>query len=94
MDFQDQTLTCKDCGNTFVWSASEQSFYQQKGFQAPVRCSNCRAAKRSRLDGGGGQSTQHEITCASCGKKDTVPFVPRGDKPVLCRDCFRAKRNA
>ncbi|MBI2033453.1 MAG: zinc-binding protein, partial [Candidatus Levybacteria bacterium] len=33
-----------------------------------------------------------EITCANCGKTDTVPFQPKGDRPVLCRDCFRQQR--
>ncbi len=95
MAFQDQTLTCKDCGNPFTWTASEQEFYQQKGFQnAPVRCPQCRAAKKQRMDrggagGNGGPREMFEITCAQCGKTDTVPFKPKGDRPVLCRDCFR-----
>lgn len=97
MNFQDQTLTCRDCGKTFVWTASEQQFYQQKGFQnAPVRCPACRALKKARMDGdrGGAQRQMFEITCSECGKKDTVPFQPRGDKPVYCRDCFRKQRPA
>ncbi len=32
---------------------------------------------------------QHTIVCASCGREATVPFVPRTDRPVYCRDCFR-----
>jgi len=97
MAFQDQTLTCRDCGKEFTWTASEQEFYQQKGFQnAPVRCPACRALKKARMnDGRGGAGAtrqQFEITCSQCGKKDTVPFQPRGDRPVLCRDCFRAQR--
>ncbi len=96
MAFQDQTLTCRDCGNPFVWTASEQEFYQSKGFQnSPVRCPSCRAAKKTRMEGGrggGGQRQMYEITCSSCGKKDTVPFQPRGDRPVLCGDCFRKQR--
>ena len=32
----------------------------------------------------------HETTCASCGGVARVPFIPRGDKPVYCSDCFRA----
>jgi len=92
--FQDQTLICKDCGKEFVWSASEQEFYQQKGFEnAPVRCSECRALKKARMDNGRrGERQLFEITCSECGKKDTVPFQPRGDRPVLCRDCFRKKQ--
>ncbi|UCD20812.1 MAG: hypothetical protein JSW08_03500 [archaeon] len=29
-----------------------------------------------------------EITCAECGKKDTVPFKPREGSKVLCKACF------
>ena len=35
------------------------------------------------------ERTAHEIVCANCGREATVPFVPRTDRPVLCRDCFR-----
>lgn len=94
MALQDQTLTCRDCGKEFIWTASEQEFYQQKGFQnAPVRCPSCRQLKKARM-GDGRQRQSFEITCAQCGKKDTVPFEPRGDRPVLCRDCFRSQRGA
>lgn len=96
MAFQDQTLTCRDCGNQFVWTASEQEFYQSKGFQnSPVRCPNCRQAKKARMEGGrggGGSRQMYEITCSNCGRKDSVPFQPRGDRPVLCSDCFRKQR--
>jgi CxxC-x17-CxxC domain-containing protein len=37
---------------------------------------------------GGGQREMHEVKCASCGGVARVPFVPRGDRPVYCRDCF------
>ena len=32
---------------------------------------------------------RHEIVCSACGREATVPFVPRADRPVYCRDCFR-----
>ena len=42
--------------------------------------------------GGGGyaraERTMTDVVCASCGKQTQVPFVPRGDKPVYCSDCF------
>ena|SRR3972149_11724697 len=94
MAFQDQTLTCRDCGKEFVWTASEQEFYQQKGFQnAPVRCPDDRAAKKARMDGGRGPRQMYEITCSVCGKKDMVPFQPRGDRPVYCAEHFREQRD-
>ncbi len=42
---------------------------------------------------GGGSRQMYEITCSNCGKKDMVPFQPRGDRPVLCSDCFRKQRD-
>lgn len=94
MDFQDKTLTCVDCGKEFIWTASEQKFYADKGFDnAPKRCPEDRAAKKARMNGNGGQREMFEITCAECGKKDMVPFKPRGDKPVYCREHFASHRN-
>lgn len=97
MALQDQNIQCKDCGTDFVWTAEEQEFYQQKGFNAPLRCKNCRAKARAAHNGGGdrgqgGPRQSYPITCSNCGKQDTVPFQPRGDKPVLCRDCFQKNR--
>jgi CxxC-x17-CxxC domain-containing protein len=88
--FQDQTLTCKDCGKEFVWTASEQEFYQQKGFQnPPSRCADCRKLKKQRMQG---DREYFDIVCSNCGKNDKVPFKPKGDRPVLCKDCFSAQK--
>lgn len=92
---QDKTLTCRDCGKEFVFTVGEQEFYQQKGFdQEPTRCPECRQAhKNARRSGGfGGEKKSYDITCSNCGKPGTVPFEPKGDRPVLCRDCFAQER--
>ena len=39
-----------------------------------------------------GSREMHTTTCASCGREAQVPFVPRGDKPVYCSDCFQQQR--
>jgi CxxC-x17-CxxC domain-containing protein len=47
---------------------------------------------------GGGYSSSrgaremHTTTCSQCGKEAQVPFVPSGDKPVYCSDCFQSHR--
>lgn len=47
----DKTLVCRDCGKEFVFTEGEQQFYAEKGFtNDPVRCKNCRAAKKARFD--------------------------------------------
>ncbi|HEX6289441.1 MAG TPA: zinc-ribbon domain containing protein [Herpetosiphonaceae bacterium] len=113
MSFADKTLTCRDCGTEFTFTAGEQEFYAQKGFDnEPTRCSNCRRARKQNRGGdsygggGGGYSSRdsygggreqrqmHTTTCSSCGREAQVPFVPRGDKPVYCNDCFRSQRSS
>jgi CxxC-x17-CxxC domain-containing protein len=29
------------------------------------------------------------VICDGCGATTQVPFQPRGDKPVYCRECFQ-----
>ena len=95
--FEDKTLTCRECGAEFVFSASEQQFYADKGFQnEPGRCPACRAKRRAA----NGQSAprtdrqMYDVICDGCGKPTQVPFQPRGDRPVYCRECFQAQRNS
>ena len=95
---EDKNLACRECGTEFVFSASEQEFYNEKGFtNEPGRCPQCRAARKQRNNGGsfsrGGsgarpQREMHDVTCAACGVETQVPFRPSSDRPVYCRDCF------
>lgn len=89
-DFQDQQMTCADCGAEYTFAASEQAFYADKGFSAPKRCPDCRQKKKDER-----RSNRQftKVTCASCGTETEVPFVPRNDRPVLCRDCFMKERS-
>jgi CxxC-x17-CxxC domain-containing protein len=95
---QDKTLTCRDCGAEFVFTAAEQDFFAEKGFMnEPGRCPECRAARKQQNRGGmsrGGyqQREMFDVVCASCGKETQVPFRPSGDRPVYCRDCFSANK--
>lgn len=43
--------------------------------------------------GGGGQRQMHVAVCSSCGGEARLPFVPRGDRPVYCSDCFGRQRD-
>jgi hypothetical protein len=48
MEYTDKTLKCKDCGADFVFTAGEQAFYAEKGFQnEPTRCKDCRLARKN-----------------------------------------------
>ena len=41
-------LVCKDCGKEFDFTVGEQKFYEKKGFPQPIRCKDCRSAKKER----------------------------------------------
>ena len=88
--FQDKTLICKECGSEFVFTAGEQEFYAEKGFEnEPQRCKSCRDARKV---GGRAPREMFEAVCASCGKTCKVPFKPREDRPVYCSECFAAQK--
>ena len=97
MSYQDRTLTCQDCGQSFTFSADDQAYHAEKGYtNEPKRCPACRRARRSERDYGGSgggygrfQRQMYPAVCAQCGQQTEVPFQPRGDRPVYCSDCFR-----
>ena len=57
--YNDKNLTCSDCGQEFVFTASEQDFYAPRGFTEPRRCASGRASRKAarNSDGGGGYSS-------------------------------------
>jgi CxxC-x17-CxxC domain-containing protein len=104
MSYQDKSLVCVECNQSFTFSADDQQFHADKGYTDPKRCPSCRASRRAGNSGGGyssygdssygsgggyrAQREMHPATCAQCNKETQVPFLPRGDKPVYCSDCF------
>jgi CxxC-x17-CxxC domain-containing protein len=93
----DKTLTCVECGYEFTFTAGEQAFYASMGYtNEPRRCPQCRRARKSQQRGSrdpsGAAREMHQAVCAQCGRDTMVPFLPRGDKPVYCGDCFRSMR--
>ena len=98
--YQDRTLSCSECDQAFTFTADDQAYHAEKGYtNEPRRCPSCRQARRSQNDSRGGFSSgygqdtreMHPAVCAECGKDTTVPFRPRGDRPVYCSDCFRSR---
>lgn len=93
----DVDATCAKCGTHI-----SQLPFQPSG-DRPVYCSDCNRAFRQDRRGGdrGGmnrgprQMFQVDLTCGDCGAQITeLPFQPSGDKPVYCRTCLQAHRNA
>jgi len=72
----DKSLVCVDCGVQFTFTARDQAFYQERGYQAPRRCKVCRDKRKSgqvstgasgfeRSGGGGPPSRSASATPAS-----------------------------
>jgi CxxC-x17-CxxC domain-containing protein len=92
MSLQDKSLQCSDCGLEFAFTVGEQEFYASRGLQnEPKRCPECRRARKAGRYGNNSYESPRQmfpVTCAECGTDTEVPFEPRGDKPVYCRDCY------
>ncbi len=104
MPHADRALICRDCGSSFTFTAGEQTFYSSRGLlNDPTRCLSCRNSRKvgglSLTEGyvhygpfasfGGRTPRQmHPATCGRCGQMTEVPFLPKGDRPVFCSECF------
>jgi len=48
--FQEQTITCKDCSKSFVFTAEQARTFEEKGYKnLPIRCEECRKNKASAM---------------------------------------------
>ncbi|MGN1015205.1 MAG: zinc-ribbon domain containing protein [Butyricicoccus sp.] len=88
--YQDKTIVCKECGKEFVFSAGEQAFYEERGFQnEPQRCKECRDKRKNAAHA---PREYFTAVCAACGKEARVPFQPKSDRPVYCSECFAQRK--
>src|ERR687891_1080309 len=47
-ELTDRTITCRDCGEAFTFTAGEQAFYAERGYSEPQRCPSCRSARKAQ----------------------------------------------
>jgi CxxC-x17-CxxC domain-containing protein len=88
----DRSLTCRDCGQEFVFTLGEQEFYQQRGFSEPQRCPNCRQARKTQRNGssaGGGYSSGGFSSGGGGGYGSDSGYnsAPRQLYPATCSEC-------
>jgi len=43
---------------------------------------------------GGRPREMHKAICADCKKECEVPFKPREDRPVYCKECFSKHKDS
>jgi len=49
IEFEDKTLKCVDCGESFIFTAGEQAFYYSKELSEPKRCKPCRDRRKRTI---------------------------------------------
>ena len=89
--YEDKTLVCKECGKEFVFTAGEQEFYAERGFQnEPQRCKACRDARKNAARG---PREYFTAVCAACGA--VRPMRRRARCwPTACASCARPDGSA
>jgi hypothetical protein len=90
---EDQDVSCQDCSNCFSFSGKDQVFYAKNGWNPPVRCADCREAKKNAKPSG------TSIPCVDCkteffftAAKARVFETKGWAAPKRCNGC-RAKRS-
>jgi hypothetical protein len=59
---------CRDCGADFLFAKGEEEFFRRKGWTSvPVRCKECRAAKKARVEAAKDGTSRHDDG-ACCGE--------------------------
>jgi len=95
--YSDKTLTCADCGQEFVFTASEQDFYAQRNFTEPRRCPSCRASRKAARNaesggyssGGYGAGGSYSAGGGYGGGYGTRDRGPREMFTATCSNCGR-----
>jgi CxxC-x17-CxxC domain-containing protein len=90
----DRLLTCVQCTRMFMFTISEQKFFKIKGLaNEPKRCPNCRLTARITRVGGDATAIS-TVLCADCGCETSVPFQPKGHRPIYCSTCLYSRRES
>ena len=95
--YNDKTLTCADCSQQFVFTASEQDFYAQRGFTEPRRCPSCRAsrkASRGSTGGGAGYGGGGGYSSGGGGGYSSGGGYDRGPREMFTATCSNCGREA
>ena len=94
--YTDKTLTCADCGQQFVFTASEQEFYAGRGFTEPRRCASCRASRKAaRGDSGGyGGGSSYSSGGGYGGGGGGGGYSSRGPREMFTATCSSCGREA
>lgn len=86
--FTDKTITCQHCRQSFVFTAFQQEFFEQKGYTKQMSlCKSCRAKIKKDpllMD----KAVLHPASCSDCGRPVVVKFIPGKEQLIYCKTCY------
>ncbi len=95
----DRPVYCRECfKNHKPQESSDSGFSRYDKGSSYNRDSRSVGSRFSRNDRGprfnrGSEDNQrgemHKVTCGDCGNECEIPFKPKYDRPVYCRECFK-----
>ncbi len=85
--FANEPTRCPSCRQQRKASSGGRSYGERNGYGRNDGYAGGRGSY-------GGERQMYTTTCAACGREAQVPFVPRGDKPAYCSDCFQDQRRS
>lgn len=89
---QQQLVSLEKKIDTLISQSSERPF-EGKHFSKPLRVfDRSYRQDKGKQDNSFREKNFVKAICAECKKECKVPFKPRGDRPVYCRECY-SKRN-
>ena len=91
---KDKVIRCKDCQRLFTFTVKEQKSYGSRDWPDPIRCPECRRAKKlvrlaleDKLPLH--DERMHSAVCAKCGRKFiSMLDIQKGEKEY-CQECWR-----
>jgi hypothetical protein len=104
------SLSCRDCSESFPFSGDDQERFAENGWTHPIRCPDCRQARKDAREQNNGSETTEQrrpalpaltISCRDC--KISFDFSGAAQKrfakmgyemPVRCDDCRQKKKDS
>jgi CxxC-x17-CxxC domain-containing protein len=88
MGFENKTLTCSDCNNSFTFTAEEQEQFQQRGYtNEPKRCPDCRQARKATRNN---DSNSNNRGSSYSSNRFSNSYSSRQSFPATCSACGKA----
>ena len=103
----DTFLECRDCEEEFLFSGDDQDRFAQNGWNPPIRCAECRQARKDQRESGvvpenrAPKFSAISICCKDC--QTNFEFSADAQKrfakmdfaaPVRCDDCRQKKKDS